>query len=122
LAGVDDGAEFAMDLLDDAVGVGEDGDLGLHGVEDDDFFVGGDGLADLDEDLEDAGGEGRGDAFAAFGYCGFCGFLERFGWIGYGEQAGFAPAFALGVEGGFLVGLEGGGFGGDGIEEALVVG
>ena len=32
LAGVEDGAEFAVDLLDGAVGVGEDGDLGFHGV------------------------------------------------------------------------------------------
>ena len=49
--------------------------------------------------------------------------------ISGGSSAGSAVAvasglvtFALGVEGGFLVGLEGGGFGDDGIEEALVVG
>ncbi len=111
-----------MDLVDVAGGVGEDGDLGFHGVEDDDFFVGGYGLAGLDEDLEDAGGEGGGDAFAAFGYGGCGGFLGRLGGLGYGEEAGFAPALPLGGEGGFLVGFEGGGFGSDGIEEALVLG
>ena len=115
MAGVYDGAEFAVDLFDDAVGVGEDGDLGFHGVEDDEFFVGGYELAGLDDDLKDAGGEWGGDAFAAFGYGGCGGFLRSFGWLGYGEEAGFAPAFALGVEGGFLVRLEGGGFGGDGV-------